>query len=213
MGFDPPFGMFKDEASGQWANREVMEAFWRLKEKGWEEGYEIILVSGRRSFEEQKRIWNRKWAEVSRDGETREEVIVERILRYTSVPGLSRHHWGTELDLSEERARLEMRDPLSTSTKRSEQFYRWLKENAPLFGFCQPYRGKGSVSPEPWHWTYSRYSSVYEAQMDGLIDPQKIVGRGVKGEDYLRENLWRIYRDQRRSVESDCRIRQPRIRP
>jgi len=207
MGLDPLFGMFKDEASGQWANRDVMEAYWRLKDEARKAGYEIILVSGRRSFTEQRTIWNRKWNAFLKDSNLDDETLVGMIQQYTSVPGLSRHHWGTELDLSEEKARREMRDPLCVKSVRAERFHEWLRENAPRFGFCQPYRGHGVVKPEPWHWTYRRYSSVYEVQMDACVDATRIAGRGVKGEEYLKTHLWSIYREQRRSVDRDCRTK------
>jgi hypothetical protein len=102
-----------------------------------------------------------------------------------------------------------MRDPLGSKSDRADRFYEWLRDNAPDHGFCQPFRGKGAVKAEPWHWTYYRYSSVYEAQMDGLVNSSRIAGRGIRGEPYIAENLWRIYRDQRRSVHRECRVPRP----
>src|SRR5690625_6663701 len=74
---------------------------------------EVIVFqirSATRNFEYQKSIWERKWNGESpiENGEILPETTsdpVERalkILRYSSMPGSSRHHWGTDIDLRSE---------------------------------------------------------------------------------------------------------------
>jgi hypothetical protein len=54
------------------------------------------VCSGFRSFERQVEIWNRK-VEALQPRVPQE--IFEAILRWSALPGTSRHHWGTELDV------------------------------------------------------------------------------------------------------------------
>jgi LAS superfamily LD-carboxypeptidase LdcB len=205
MGFDVPDGMMKDPGSGQWAMTEVMEAYLKMKEAARRDGFQLVLVSARRSFIEQRTIWNRKWRQMRGNGETNPGKIASSILRFTHVPGYSRHHWGTDLDLSEEVARHDMLDPIGSQTNRSAQFYRWLKEHAPSFGFCQTYRGSGIVKDEPWHWSYLRLANFYEEQMERLLRFDRIRGHGILGEEFLRDNLRYVVRQQRKSVDVECR--------
>ena len=77
-----------------------------------------------------------------------------KALRGTAAPGLSRHHWGTEVDLfAVNRYRFRDRGPLGG-------LYRWLKANAHRYGFFQPYHGKNPLGyiEERWHWSYAPVS-------------------------------------------------------
>ncbi len=203
MGFEKPPGMVRDPESGQWGQREAMQAYWRMKKKARKAGFEIVLVSGRRSFGMQRSIWNRKWEQSADKGVTHGESVVRTIMRYTNVPGFSRPHWGTDFDISETRTRARTGDPLVAD--RSAGFYQWLEENAPSFGFCRPYRGQGAVANEPWHWSYMRSAVRYDEQMDRLVDPRKIRNCGVMGEAFLEKHFRQVFREQQKSVCVDCR--------
>lgn len=203
-GIAQPPRMLKDPASGQWAQKPVMEAYARMKRDARKAGFELVLVSGWRSFEGQRRIWNRKWDKAIVKGSDDPWQIIRFILRYTSVPGYSRHHWGTELDLSESSLGLSGSDALDPGNKRAERFYQWMRRNAPRYGFCQPYRGTGIVQAEPWHWSYASLAGSYEEQVERFVDFARIRDRGVVGEQYLEKRLRSIVRDQRKSVHMDC---------
>jgi len=68
------------------------------------------------------------------------------------MPGTSRHHWGTDIDLNNfNNAYFEKGQGL--------EIYQWLVINAPKYGFCQVYTEKNSARPEgyneeKWHWSY-----------------------------------------------------------
>lgn len=103
------------------------------------------IRSGFRSFYDQKWIWENKYRK--RQGDC--EIRVRDILRYSSMPGTSRHHWGTDFDLHD----------LTVNYYQSGQgltIYNWMKEHAEEFGFCQPYTPGRSAGyeQEPWHWSY-----------------------------------------------------------
>ena len=90
-------------------HREVVEPLACLQADAREAGFDLQLVSAYRSFERQLAIWNAK-AEGRRElldaqGQPLpfESLTPEQrlfaIMRWSAVPGLSRHHWGTDIDI------------------------------------------------------------------------------------------------------------------
>jgi len=139
--------------------REAYEAFEKMAAAARLEGIVFKIISGFRSFEDQKSIWEAKWTGRRTSGgenfltDYPEPVSRARaILKYSSMPGTSRHHWGTDLDLNS----LENR---YFESGQGKKVYLWLLKNAPRYGFCQPYTQKGPDRPagyeeEKWHWSY-----------------------------------------------------------
>jgi zinc D-Ala-D-Ala carboxypeptidase len=125
-------------------------------------GVHITAISTMRSYNDQKSIWNAKWNGLrSVSNKSLKNIKDERqraleILKYSSMPGTSRHHWGTDIDMNS----------LNNSYFESGQgkkLYAWLLQNASRFGFSQPYtagREKG-YSEERWHWSYTPLSKQF----------------------------------------------------
>jgi LAS superfamily LD-carboxypeptidase LdcB len=122
----------------------------------------IFLVSSFRSFNQQKSIWESKYSgkKVMREpisGKTPEEII-SLILEFSSAPGTSRHHWGTDFDLNA------LENSYFEGNAKGKILYDWLVANAATYGFCQPYNelskrnGKG-YHEEKWHWSYAPIST------------------------------------------------------
>ena len=63
------------------------------------EGVELKIVSGTRNFHQQKSIWERKWNANIKSMDSLSSV--KEILKYSSMPCTSRHHWGTDIDLND----------------------------------------------------------------------------------------------------------------
>ncbi|ALF60092.1 M15 family metallopeptidase [Psychrobacter urativorans] len=142
------------------------------------DGISLNLVSAFRSYSHQKRIWENKWGN-SADNDTGK---AKSILRYSSFPGTSRHHWGTDVDFNS----------VSLSfwnTAQGKKIHNWLTKNGPQFGFCQIYaagRGRG-YSDEPWHWTHAYTASQYYNQ---LSNPQVLniaLSQDIKGAAAVRQ--------------------------
>ena len=91
-------------------HREVVEPFLALRAAAAKEGIDLTPSSAFRDFRSQAEIWNRKFRGerplYDRDGNPRdhasltEEQIVEAILVWSAVLGASRHHWGSEIDVT-----------------------------------------------------------------------------------------------------------------
>jgi len=89
------------------------------------------------------------------------------ILRWSALPGASRHHWGTDIDL----CNLENNFFLTKSGKR---IYEWLLKNAYLYGFCQTYTSlkegeRTGYNEEKWHWSYQPTSRVFTENASKIL--------------------------------------------
>ncbi len=94
---------------GSRTHRDVVEPFRSLQNDARREGFDLQILSGFRSFAHQLSIWNRKasgqLAVLDSDAAPldirtlTERDLVFAILRWSALPGASRHHWGTDLDV------------------------------------------------------------------------------------------------------------------
>lgn len=150
---------------GLYLRQDVYEAFKRMHAAAQKQNINLVIRSATRNFEYQKGIWERKWTgetkiEGGQDASQSWPNPADRaltILKYSSMPGTSRHHWGTDMDFNAfENSWFESGEGLT--------LYTFLQENAAEYGFCQPYTAKGNERPngyeeEKWHWTYIPVSS------------------------------------------------------
>src|SRR4051812_39076647 len=87
----------------------ALAAYLALRADAARAGIDVAITSGFRDFEAQQRIWNLKWRGdrplFDDAGEPRDHAalgpfeLMEAILCWSALPGGSRHHWGTELDV------------------------------------------------------------------------------------------------------------------
>ncbi|MGH7739626.1 MAG: D-alanyl-D-alanine carboxypeptidase family protein [bacterium] len=205
LGFRDPPDMATDPESGKRAQAAVIAAYEKLRVKALENGWHLILVSGYRSYWHQVRLWNERYHKVSPDDKMTTDQRVRAIMDYVDLPGLSRHHWGTELDISEESLRGQLLHRSPDLPQRVKDFYAWMADNAPLFGFCRTYKGTGGfIQDEPWHWSYQPYSRVYTAQFESIHDFRIIEQKSVLGSDYVLKHFPEIYQGLENSVDPAC---------
>ena len=135
------------------------------------DGFDLKPVSGFRDFSRQLAIWNGKFTGerpmLDASGgliEVRDLSAGERIdaiLLWSALPGASRHHWGTDVDLIDGRATPPGYQPQLTPEEFSpggpySALAEWLEAHAARFGFFRPYQGVLSgVRPEPWHFSFA----------------------------------------------------------
>ena len=140
---------------------EVIEAFGKMRRAAAGAGIALTIISGRRTFEQQKTIWVNKWNKLQSRGIHGVDAV-EHILRYSSMPGSSRHHWGTDIDINS-------LEPAYFNTAKGTKELAWLRANAQNYGFAEVYspRTTGRITgyqPEPWHWSYMPLASTYLTQ-------------------------------------------------
>ena len=148
------------DREGLFLRKDTYEAFLKMYEAAKAEGVTLVIRSATRNFNYQKGIWERKWTGQRKlsSGENAAEAYPDpkdralAILQYSSMPGTSRHHWGTDIDLN-------AFNNGYFEKGQGKLIYEWLNTHAADFGFCQPYTPKGSDRPngyneEKWHWSY-----------------------------------------------------------
>jgi LAS superfamily LD-carboxypeptidase LdcB len=174
-------------------------------------GFALRVASSYRSFERQLHIWNAKALghravldEASRPVamdalSDRDKVFA--ILRWSALPGASRHHWGTDLDVYDE-SRMEQGYQIQLTVEETcgsgpfAAFHQWLDTELEMGGqgFYRPYKkGVGSVSPEPWHLSYAPLANQYAAQLSVTVLREIIVATDIQLKDAILQNLDEIY--------------------
>lgn len=147
------------DRSDRYMHREAYEAFVRMHDAAASEGIVLKIISAARSFQYQKGIWEKKWTgERLVNGKDLSKTLPDpvararKILEYSSMPGSSRHHWGTDIDINS------LENSYFNNGKGLKE-YNWLKEHAYGYGFCQVYTEFGETRStgyfaEKWHWSY-----------------------------------------------------------
>ena len=157
---------------GMYLRTEVLEAFLVLEKNARDEGVELKVISATRSFNHQKRIWDGKWVSAKYMGWGEIEKAKD-ILTYSSMPGTSRHHWGTDLDMNS------LENEYFNSAEGSK-VYDFLERCGNELGFAQVYtnksHGRTGYEDEKWHWSYMPVSSAMLEEYNQLISSSDIVG-------------------------------------
>ena len=142
---------------------EAYEAFLRMKNDAYQDGISIEVASSFRNFDRQRSIFERKF--IAYTEEDMEPIAaIDRIIEYSTIPGTSRHHWGTDADL------IDASKPTTGDVLVPEKFEAggpfadlksWMDENSERYGFYLVYtdnpRRKG-FKYEPWHYSYAPLS-------------------------------------------------------
>lgn len=160
--------------------KEVYKAFKEMKEAAAREGVSLKILSATRNFDYQKGIWEAKWIgqTILSDGTKASDISDEKeralkILLYSSMPGTSRHHWGTDMDLNAFNETYFLRGE-------GAKMYQWMKDNASKYGFCQPYTdksgGRTGYEEEKWHWSYQPISRELTAYSREHLKNEMIQG-------------------------------------
>lgn len=194
-------------------HRNVVAPFRALRRDAADAGFDVVVLSGFRDFQRQLSIWNRKVAgelavldsrgvplDISR---LSERELAFAILRWSALPGASRHHWGTELDVYDAAARpegyqVELIPEEVESGGMFAPLHEWLDQriaSGASHGFFRPYdRDRGGVAPERWHLSHAPVAARYEESLsaDKL---RAIVSRADMAlKDTVLEHLDDIYR-------------------
>jgi D-alanyl-D-alanine carboxypeptidase len=139
-----------------YVKKETYRAFIKMRTAALRAGIDLQIISGTRSFNDQCSKWESKWAASEFANVKAPQQKVVQLLRWWSMPGTSRHHWGTDLDLNNMK-------PAYYNTPAGKKLYNWLVNNAPTFGFEQPFNANrpSGYQEEKWHWSYVPLSKNY----------------------------------------------------
>lgn len=122
-----------------------------------------IVVSGYRTQEEQRKIYEDRMAQYLEQGYSEQEAR-EETQRWVAVPGYSEHQLGAAVDIN----------------GATYDVYLWLQENSYRYGFIFRYPGDKTgitgTAEEVWHYRYV-----------GVEAATEIHERGICLEEYLQE--------------------------
>jgi LAS superfamily LD-carboxypeptidase LdcB len=150
---------------------QVVQPFLKLRRAANTHGFDLEPLSSFRDFARQLKIWNAKFsgerpmydvkgAELDAGALTPFERV-NAILLWSALPGASRHHWGTDVDLIDRRANASgFKDKLTPEAFAPggpfAPLAEWLDIHAPRYGFFRPFQGmRSGVQPEPWHFSFA----------------------------------------------------------
>jgi LAS superfamily LD-carboxypeptidase LdcB len=186
--------------------------FLQLQKEARQAGFELEIFSGFRGFERQLSIWNRKatgkLAVLDSDAvpldiaRLNEKEMAFAILRWSALPGASRHHWGTELDVFDAAARpegyeIELVPKEVNSGGIFGPLHDWLDQRiatSAAFGFFRPYdQDRNGVAPERWHLSCAPVAALYEQQLTTELLRRTIQNADVELKGAVLEHLNEIY--------------------
>jgi LAS superfamily LD-carboxypeptidase LdcB len=172
-------------------------------------GFELAIASAHRDFERQMHIWNSKFLGNRAVFNNENQVIdmsklseldkCHAIMLFSALPGASRHHFGTDLDIyalnclnSEQQLQLapweyQLGGPFY-------QFNNWLDENLETYGFYRPYAYyNGGVAAEPWHISHINTAMHLEKEQN-IDNLNTVISQfDVAGQDTILANLSDLY--------------------
>jgi LAS superfamily LD-carboxypeptidase LdcB len=201
------------QALGARVHRDVVGPFVELRAAAAAEGFDLAIDSGFRSFERQLSIWNRKATGklAVLDSQARPlditqltpREVVFAILRWSALPGASRHHWGTDLDIYDRAAKppgyeIQLIPSEVETGGMFAPLHEWLDRRiakGTACGFFRPYDvDRQGVAPERWHVSFAPVASTYLRLLTVDLLREAIERTDLALQDVLLDNLGEIYR-------------------
>jgi LAS superfamily LD-carboxypeptidase LdcB len=184
-------------------------AFERLRGAAAAAGFDLVPQSSFRDFERQLTIWNRKWSGAAplygAHGETLEAAglsaaeRIDAILLWSALPGASRHHWGTDLDLIDRSAvppgyRVQLVPEEYARPGPFAPLAEWLEANALRFGFFRPFRGVLSgVQAEAWHYSFAPVAEFARRRLTPGVLRDALAGAELAGKDAVLQRIEELH--------------------
>lgn len=167
---------------------QVAAAFDKMTAAAQQDSIGIQVVSSYRDYAHQNRIWERKFKSYTGNGMKDLEAI-KKIIEYSTIPGTSRHHWATDLDI------IQSGTGVTSNVLDPDKFHgtgpfcelkAWLDKHAESFGFYEVYTndyGRKGFNYEPWHFSYAPLSVGYLQQYTKLNIAQILQQEKLLGSD------------------------------
>ena len=191
-------------------HQAVVAPYLALRAQAATVGIALQAVSGFRSFERQLAIWNGKCrgerplldalGQPLQAQALRTEQRVAAILNWSALPGASRHHWGTEIDVIDAAALPAGSAPQLLCSEFApgacfERLAAWLDSEALHdYGFYRPYaQWRGGVQPEPWHLSYAPLAAAALQQLQLPLLAEALHSIELEEGAYVQQQLPDLY--------------------
>jgi LAS superfamily LD-carboxypeptidase LdcB len=179
--------------------------FLNLQRAARADGFDLKPVSGFRDFDRQLAIWNGKF-----NGERPLQDAagctidamrmsppdrIAAILRWSALPGASRHHWGTDIDVIDANAlapgyRVQLSPAEYADSGPFGPLAAWLEVHAARFGFFRPYRGiLSGVQAEPWHFSFAPVAETARRALGPSVLKEALASASLMGKEHVLARL------------------------
>ena len=199
-----------DAGNGHYLHPAVLEAFNKMQVAAHRQNIDLQIVSSYRNFERQCAIWNKKWR-----GETvlldasgtpltfaslSDNDKLHAILTWSALPGGSRHHWGTDIDVFDKSAVAQWSGTFSLVDSEYQpggpchSLATWLQEHMHSYGFYRPFNQyNNGVARELWHLSHQQVAAEFEQsrQLPQLVSA--IEQSNIEGKPVILANIEEIY--------------------
>ncbi len=144
--------------------KEAHDAFVAMKKVAYSDGIDLKPISSYRSFEHQRSIFERKYQRYTDDNGMKPLAAIDKIIEYSTIPGTSRHHWGTDIDIVDGYRKVEGDVLVPSKFAEGEpyaDFKKWMDEHSKEYDFHLVYTdtpGRRGFKYEPWHYSYAPIS-------------------------------------------------------
>ena len=188
---------------------ETVASFLAMRDDAARTGIDLRPVSSFRDFERQRVLWNRKWSGerplYDRAGVELDPVQlsdakrVDAILCWSAVPGGSRHHWGSDIDVIDAAAmpegyQVQLLPAEYAPAGVFERLTAWLDRNMHRFGFHRPYASdRGGTGVEPWHISYAPVARRAIEDLSLPVLRRAIAASDLLGKEIVLDRLPEIY--------------------
>jgi LAS superfamily LD-carboxypeptidase LdcB len=186
-------------------HEHALAPFLSLRRAAAADGFDLLPVSSFRDFERQLSIWNGKFtgekpvydaAGAELDVATLAPAErIAAILRWSALPGASRHHWGTDLDVIDRNAvppgyRVRLVPAEFAAGGPFAAVAAWLDAHAARYGFFRPYRGvRSGVQAEPWHFSFAPVAEQARRGLTAGVLREAIDDSSLLGKDEVLAEL------------------------
>ncbi len=179
--------------------KQAHDAFVAMKKMAYDDGIDLQVVSSYRSFERQAAIWERKFMRFTGDDDMEPLAAIDKIIEYSTIPGTSRHHWGTDIDIIDGSKKVEG-DVLVPEKFGADgpfgDFKKWMDENSQRFHFYLVYtdepKRKG-FKYEPWHYSFAPLSIPMLTQFRSKNILQLLEKEDFLGSEYFTNGFVNTY--------------------
>lgn len=195
------------------------EAFDALQADAREAGFDLQVASAFRSFDRQRLIFNGKATGERTVHDDRGAPIdilslpeveqLHAILRFSALPGASRHHWGTDLDVFDAAAcppgyQVQLTPEEVVPEGIFGPLHAWLDQRmaaGEAHGFFRPYDAdRGGVAVERWHLSFAPQSAGCEQRLSESMLAQTLADCELALADSVQAELPDLYQRYVRTV-------------
>jgi LAS superfamily LD-carboxypeptidase LdcB len=186
-------------------HHQVVAPFLNLRRAALDEGIDLQAASSFRDFARQLAIWNSKFSGERPMFDASGSMLdakslaprarIDAILLWSALPGASRHHWGTDLDLvdrcsSEAGYQIKLTREEFAPGGPFARLNLWLDATAPRFGFFRPFQGmRSGVQAEPWHFSFAPIAEKARRRLSPQVLRNAIAGAPLLGKEVVLEHL------------------------